>query len=199
MKSQFPKKEDKQNITLWIFAIVVMVITVTLVVVFFVGLHFMNQEKEEEEIPTVIAEPIKTEAQLVIEKVEKKSYAEPEITDRDIMAMVVMAESGSEKFIGKVAVAATILNRASEWDMTIKEVVEMQGQYSYPYYGAVSHSCYEAVDYAMENRDMFPKNMLYFRNKHYHTFGNPYIQIGHHYFSTDGEPEFEIEGLGKND
>lgn len=129
----------------------------------------------------------------------------PLMTDRDYMAAVVMTEARGEKFIGKVAVAAVILNRAEEWNKTIQQIVEAEGQFAYPYTGVISASAYEAVDFALENRDLFPKNMLYFRSGHYHENNNPYIdyhdyiQIGGHYFSTDGISEWDMENLGEKD
>lgn len=167
------------------------------------GLYNLEQYCESiVELPELKAEPIvveKTE-EIIEETVVVEEQAEPRIPDRDILAMVVMAEAGGEKFIGKVAVAAVVLNRASMWDMTIGEVATQEDQFVYPYYGTVSVACYEAVDYAMQNRDLFPSNMLYFRNFKYHeNIGEPYIQIGGHFFSTEKEPEWELENLGERD
>lgn len=156
------------------------------------------ETKEEEPVVETMAIPIEApEPELVI--LEEEEPEEETISDREILAMVVMAEAGGEKFIGKVAVAATVLNRSNQWGRTIESIVSEDGQYVYPYYGTVSAACYEAVDYAMENRDLFPKNMFYFRNTKYHNFGEPYIQIGKHYFSTDGLPEYDLESLGIKD
>lgn len=121
------------------------------------------------------------------------------MTDRDYMAAVVMAEAGSEKFIGKVAVAEVILNRADLFDISIEAVVTAKNQFTYPYTGVITAACYEAVDYALENRDLFPKNMIFFRNQHFHDIGEPYIQIGNHYFSTTSEAEWDMENLGEKD
>ena len=154
-----------------------------------------------EDLPELKASPIKEEIieeRVVIEKKAEKRF-EKKPTDRDILAIVVMAESEGEKFIGKVAVATVVLNRASRDSLSIEEVVTSPNQFSNPYEGKVSTACYEAVDYALEHRDLFPKNMLYFRNKRYHKFGIPYMQIGNHYFSTDGEAEWDLETLGKTD
>ena len=158
------------------------------------------ETKTEESAAVSLAVPIEApEPELVILESEEEEIIEETISDRDILAMVVMAEAGGEKFIGKVAVAATVLNRSCQWGKTIESIVSEEGQYVYPYYGTVSAACYEAVDYAMENRDLFPKNMFYFRNTKYHDFGEPYIQIGRHYFSTDGLPEYDLESLGIKD
>ena len=89
----------------------------------------------------------------------------------------------SQELLGMVAVATTVLNRADYYDMTIEQVVTAKNQYSYPYTGVIKHECYRAVEIAKENRDLFPATMMWFRTKHYHDFGTPYMQIGDHYFS----------------
>ena len=107
--------------------------------------------------------------------------------DRLLIARVVMAEAGTEAFVGKVAVAATILNRAELREMDIDAVIYEANQYAAPYFGTIPEEVYEAVDYAVENRDLFPKNMFFFRTHHYHRmpFAEDYTVIGHHYFSLD--------------
>ena len=105
------------------------------------------------------------------------------MTDDDIIAAVVMAEAGNQDLLGKTAVAATILNRADYYGLTIEQVVTAKNQYSYPYTGIVTAECYRAVEIARQNRDLFPETMMYFKTKSYHTFGEPYEQIGDHFFS----------------
>lgn len=108
-----------------------------------------------------------------------------EVNFIDEMAKAVMGESGSEPLVGKVAVAATILNRMEYYNQTVYQALEAYD--AYPYYGVVTEECYRAVELAMENRDLFPRDMMYFRTEHYHNFGVPYVQIGNHYFSCKGE------------
>ena len=96
-----------------------------------------------------------------------------------------MAEAGNQPMVGKVAVATTILNRSEIWGKSIYSVVTQKNQYAYPYKGKVDDECYEAVDIAIKNRNLFSRKMLYFRTGHYHSFGSPYIQIGDHYFSLE--------------
>lgn len=113
---------------------------------------------------------------------------EPELTQYNIelLARVCMSEAGNEPFLGKVAVVATVLNRCDNWGLTTEEVVYAPHQYWLGYNGTPSEECFQAVAFAIENREIFPTDMMYFRNKHYHTFGKPYTQIGAHYFSTTG-------------
>lgn len=104
----------------------------------------------------------------------------------ELLARVCMSEAGNEPFLGKVAVVATVLNRCDNWGLTTEEVVYSPNQYWLGNNGAPSEECFQAVAFAIENREIFPADMMYFRNKHYHSFGKPYTQIGAHYFSTSG-------------
>ena len=141
------------------------------------------------ELPELSSEPIVTEAPEIIEKVpeEPKEAPAPVLSDEDIMAAVVMAEAGNQEMIGKVAVAMVILNRCDYWGMTVESVVNQEGQFAYPYYGTITEDCYTAVRIAQENRELFPEDMLYFRNTKFHDFGEPYLQIQSHYFSRKGD------------
>ena len=203
-KSEFPKENRRQDMDWDNLPIILIVIAAILICTLAWNLGQLKADKMEE-LPSLTAEPIAIEEpaeeeELIEEKVEIEEKAEPKLTDRDMIAMIVMGESRGEKFIGKVAVAAVVINRSRERGMTIEEVCTEEDQFVYPYYGTVSLSCYEAVDYAMEHMSLFPKNMLYFRNTMYHEkLGIPYTQIGGHYFSTEGEPEWEIETLGEKD
>jgi hypothetical protein len=118
----------------------------------------------------------------------------PLISEDELMAKVIMAEAGSEKFAGKVAVAIAILNRSDYYEQTIYEVLTAPNQFASPAY-IVTEDCYKAVEFAKENRDLFPEDMIYFRNKYYHkNLGVPYIQIGGHFFSTVEEHEITEKG-----
>lgn len=126
------------------------------------------------------------------ERVEEVEEVEEEpdylwADDRLLIAKVVQAEAGTEPFVGKVAVAATILNRAELREMSISDVIFETGQYATPWVGTLDEEVFRAVDFAVENRDLFPKNMFFFRTHHFHrmAFAEDYIQIGNHYFSTD--------------
>lgn len=111
--------------------------------------------------------------------------------DRDeLIARVVEAEAGIEPFIGKVAVATVILNRMEARNMTAEQVIYEKNQFTAPADKA-SEDSIRAVAFAKEARDLFPANMTLFRNQHYHTYGEQYIQIGRHYFSCDTTLEVE--------
>ena len=203
IQSKYPtKKTNKEETSTYIPLWVVLLTCIAMIIAIW---YRFSLSQDTGDIPELIGEPIVVNAQTdhseeIIEKTEEAPPTQdPFMTDRDLMAAVVMSEAGSEKFIGKVAVAAVILNRADMFDSSIYGIVTAKNQFSYPYYGKITKACYEAVDYALENRSLFPKNMIYFRNQHFHDYGEEYIQIGNHYFSTAGEPEYELESLGEKD
>lgn len=123
--------------------------------------------------------------EVVEEEAEEMDYLWAD--DRLLIARVVQAEAGTEPFVGKVAVATTILNRAELREMSISDVIFEKSQYASPWVGTLDEEVFRAVDFAVENRDLFPENMFFFRTHHYHRmiFADDYIQIGAHYFSTD--------------
>lgn len=108
----------------------------------------------------------------------------------DLICTTVYCESGNQDFDTQVMVALTILNRL-ESDLfpdTVREVIYSKGAYSvtnwknFESYGWTD-SVEEAVGYALEHNE-HPKNLFYFRTKHYHGFGNPYIKSDDLWFST---------------
>ena len=140
-----------------------------------------------EDLDELVGEPIQKVVE--VEKVATEAEPEPEkepvihLTDDDIIAAIVMSESGNQDMLGKVAVAATVFNRADYFGLTIEQVANAKNAYSYPYYGVITSDCYRAVEIARENRDLFPPTMMWFKTKDYHTFAEPYEKIGDHYFS----------------
>lgn len=137
---------------------------------------------------TPIGQPVEPERE-IIDLPWEFAPVEPETEltqyNIDLIARVCMSEACNEPFMGKVAVAMTVLNRCDNWNMTTESVVYQPHQYWTGNNGIPTEECYSAVAFAIENRDIFPSNMMYFRNKHYHTFGTPYTVIGNHYFSTN--------------
>ena len=148
-----------------------------------------------EDLEELVGEPIQKVVE--VEKVEAEAEPEPDkepvvhLTDDDIIAAIVMSESGNQDMLGKVAVATTVLNRADYFGLTIEQVANAKNAYSYPYYGVITSDCYRAVEIARENRDLFPATMMWFKTKDYHTFAEPYEKIGDHYFSYLEKEETE--------
>lgn len=173
------------------------IITLLLICFFWLGYTVIQIPEyfTEYEAARALGEPIKKVAEIqpveitqeVIE--EKEEAPAVHLTDEDIVAAVVMSEAGNQDLLGKVAVAAVILNRADYYDMTVEQVVNAPHQFSYPYTGIVTHECYRAVEIAESNRDLFPEDMMWFRTGSYHEIGMPYEKLGDHYFSYLGESE----------
>ena len=163
------------------FSIIAIVLgTVEFVLILF-AIHLIKQMFNSIDIKIVEAYPI------VIEE-EEEVIEEPEIitpvkSDIQVIAETVEGEGGNQPLVGKVAIAATMLNRMERTGRTA-ESIALEAYNAYPYYGPVSAESYRAVEIAMQNRDLFPDDMMYFRTGHYHDFGVPYCQIGDHYFST---------------
>lgn len=131
---------------------------------------------------------IKSDCKAVcIDEIERSNdTSEKRITDREyqLLVRVCMSEAGNQPLVGKIAVVETVLNRVEMGRGTIEEVITAKRQYSTADNGEPNDECYEAVDKALAG-DMFPDTMIYFRTKHYHTWGIPYEKIGDHYFSLE--------------
>lgn len=107
--------------------------------------------------------------------------------NRDLIARVVMSEAGGEPMIGKVAVVATIFNRARIYDQTIAEVIYAPNQYSTADNGEPTEECYEAIDIYCKVPELYPDDMIYFQLDCYTKNGKDFLPIGSHYFSTKKE------------
>lgn len=176
--SKFPKVIKKKRMDKsfdLIFAISV-VITLALVLVFVISIG------EPEPIPEVSSKPIIKEVESV-EPTLVSVAAEP--TEEYLIASVVMAEAEGEEMVGKVAVASVILNRCELWNKSVSEVINEPNQFAKG--KEPNADCLRSVEIAKETRDLYPKNMVFFRSAHYHTFGNPFLVIGGHYFSLESE------------
>lgn len=128
----------------------------------------------------VVVDPVEEVAELPTERPSKIIYS-----DDELIAMVVHAEAGNQSMLGKTAVAAVVLNRCDYWNLTVETVVYADNQFAIA--DSYTKEDMRAVEIAMNNRDLFPQNLLYFRAGHFHKFGVEWEQIGDHYFSTKGE------------
>ena len=110
----------------------------------------------------------------------------PEATEETLLEVerVVAAEAMNEPYDGQVAVAEALINRvlSPDYPNTFKECID--GQFSVQDNGEPSEQVKDAVQWAFAHPYIFPSDMYWFRNNHYHTFANPYTKIGNHYFST---------------
>lgn len=103
----------------------------------------------------------------------------------NLLLRVCMSECGGkygEPLEGKIAVVETILNRCDIYGKSIDEVVYEPYQYSTSDNGEPDETVEQAVDIALRE-NIYPDDMIYFRTGNYHSFGEPYQQIGNHYFS----------------
>ena len=111
-----------------------------------------------------------------------------DVTEEDIalMVRVVMSEVGGKELDCKQAVAQTIVNRVRDgrWGNTVSQVVNFPNAYSTADNGEPNQECRDAVMQAL-TCEVFPKDMFYFRENHYHKFGYPYLHLGSTYFSTE--------------
>lgn len=105
------------------------------------------------------------------------------------MANTTMIEAGGESYEGKQAVVATLINRynSTKYPNTIPEIIT--DGYSTKRAAVITQECYDAVLWGILHQDIFPEDMYWFRNNHYHAEVEGkrynYIQIGNHYFSTE--------------
>lgn len=107
--------------------------------------------------------------------------------NRDLIARVVMSEANGEPMVGKVAVVATIFNRARIYDQTIAEVIYAPNQYSTANNGKPTEECYEAIDLYCDCPELWPDDLVFFQLNNFSRYGDDYAQIGSHYFSTRKE------------
>ena len=122
--------------------------------------------------------------QLMEEEIQEAVLEDSQFGDDMLIARAVEAEAGGEPLVGKVAVAATLLNRSDSYHISIPEVIDV----AYcPPAAFASEEAIEAVRIAREYRDLFPRNMMYFRTGTYHDFehSEDYMIIGNHYFSLN--------------
>jgi spore germination cell wall hydrolase CwlJ-like protein len=129
----------------------------------------------------------------VKEKTYKCYWGNFEITSKDfeLLCRTTFCEAGNQSIDTQIMVALTVLNRVQSgiYPNNIKDAVYQTDQYevstwkdfeTYEWTESVEH----AVTYALENND-HPKDMYYFRTKHYHRFGVPYMKSGDLYFSVE--------------
>ena len=186
-------------VDVFLAALVVIVLIIAVIITDSFGAKTVNAVEPDSETSIIVAttwESVET-VEETLETVEETEsvcpYTEEEIR---LVERVVYAEAGAEPLVGQIAVASTILNRAALRGMTIEQVVYEQNQYASPTKGIVGADTVLAVEKAINDRELFPFNMIYFRTKHYHTYGKPYTVIGSHYFSIDDRyTEGDHEGL----
>lgn len=146
-------------------------------------------------------EPIPTEEIVVTPVVCEEEVYEPEITpeqqllldDLEYIAHCVYAEAGNQDALGKAYVADCILNRFDTgryktYADVINEHNDKVWQFSCVANGSINKVEPDEETYAIIVEEFVGRksyDILYFRTKHYHTFGTPAFKYGAHYFSTN--------------
>ncbi len=127
------------------------------------------------------AEPVKV---LTKEDVQTEAYYD----SLEYLAACVEAEAGNQGYTGKRLVACVILNRveAEGFPDSIEAVINQRNQFEVVACGSIyavdiTQETFEAVTAELEQRSN--KDILYFREGSYHSFGTPILKHKDHYFS----------------
>lgn len=110
----------------------------------------------------------------------------------ELLCRTTYCESGNQDLETQVMVCLTILNRlsADEFPNSIREIIYQERAYAVTKWKNFENyewteQVEQAVNIALEVNE-HPYDMYYFRTKHYHTFGKPYMQSDDLWFSTEG-------------
>lgn len=110
----------------------------------------------------------------------------------ELLRRTTYCEAGNQDLETQVMVCLTILNRlsADEFPNNIKDIIYQERAYAVTKWKDFekyewTEQVENAVDIALETNN-HPYDMYYFRTKHYHTFGKPYMQSDDLWFSTEG-------------
>ena len=127
------------------------------------------------------AEPVKV---LTKEDVQAEAYYD----SLEYLAACVEAEAGNQGYTGKRLVTCVILNRveAEGFPDSIEAVINQRNQFDVVACGSIyavdiTQETFEAVTAELEQRSN--KDILYFREGSYHSFGTPILKHKDHYFS----------------
>lgn len=123
-----------------------------------------------------------------------------ELTEEEfnLLCTTVDCEAGNQDFKTKVMVCLTIFNRlaAPEYPDTLREVIYQTYEDGSKAYAVTGWKDFEELGWNFHTEEAVrqalkwnyhPRDMYFFRTKHYHTFGEPYMQSGTLYFSVKGE------------
>ena len=132
--------------------------------------------------PEVITETV-VETEYIYVPYEIPFYRELSEEDQYYLQDVAMREAESEDSIGQAMVMLCVINRASAYGMSIKQVALSDGFASSMFRSGLTpnDNCNEALAMILEG--WYPKP-LHFRQGQYHDFGTPLFVHGNHYFST---------------
>ena len=127
------------------------------------------------------SEPVKV---LTKEDIQAEAYYD----SLEYLAACVEAEAGNQGYTGKRLVACVIHNRvdAEGFPDSIEEVINQENQFDVVTCGSIytvdiSQETFDAV--AAELKQRSNKDILYFREGSYHSFGTPVLKHKDHCFS----------------
>lgn len=125
----------------------------------------------------------------IINQTEETAALIPEDDDLELLAACVEAEAGNQSLYGKRLVADVILNRVDSdvFPDTISGVISQPGQFSVYSNGILqktepSEETYTAIYMELEERS-YP-SLMFFNCGDFLPYGEPWRQVGAHYFST---------------
>ena len=125
----------------------------------------------------------------IITQTEETAALIPEDDDLELLAACVEAEAGNQSLYGKRLVADVILNRVDSdvFPDTISGVISQPGQFSVYSNGVLqktepSEETYTAIYMELEERS-YP-SLMFFNCGGFLPYGEPWRQVGAHYFST---------------
>lgn len=125
----------------------------------------------------------------IITQTEETAALIPEDDDLELLAACVEAEAGNQSLYGKRLVADVILNRVDSdvFPDTISGVISQPGQFSVYSNGVLqktepSEETYTAIYMELEERS-YP-SLMFFNCGGFLPYGEPWRQVGDHYFST---------------
>ena len=141
----------------------------------------------------------------VVEQIKEQVYIQKEaelvycewgdfyltVDEYNLVCTTVFCESGNQDFDTQTMVCLTILNRyVNGFADNIRDVIYQKNAYavtSWSYFEerGWTKQVEDAVLYALQVNE-HPSDMFYFRTKHFHKFGKPYIKSDDLYFSTEG-------------
>lgn len=130
--------------------------------------------------PEVITEYVTEYVYVPFEQPFYLNLTEEEIS---LLEQIAYAEARGEGVKGMALVMNVVLNRASEWNMSIRDVIFAEGQfYTEGMTKDVSYECYEAAQLVIEGYDE-SQGALFFNKYGYPEGREPLFQYKSHYFS----------------
>lgn len=160
------KKNRKNNVIRWLVHMMILIVLGLLIL----SNQFGIITAQEDTLNALSDMRIELDKQSLDNALESLPEANLEPTgltteERDLVCRVVAAEARGEDLQGQMAVAQTIRDRSTAWDMTPTEVVQAPGQYAKPFNGEISDSVKLAVANIFDGQ----MSVLDIPTTHFHT------------------------------